>query len=175
MKISIARLESPLGPLSAEFTERGALRRLDFLDGDFDEHLRARAAACGDELRRDTAAGARLASQLDAYFAGDLRAFEHPLELNGTDFQQRVWRELRAIPYGEVISYGQLAERLGKPGASRAVGSANGANPVPILVPCHRVIAANGELGGFSAGLDRKRRLLELEGALEPLFAGAAR
>lgn len=173
MQISIARLESPLGPLAAEFTEQGALRRLDFLAGSFDDHLRARSAACHDELRSDSSAGARLARELDAYFSGALRAFGHPLELHGTDFQQRVWRELCAIPYGAVISYGQLAERLGKPGASRAVGSANGANPIPILVPCHRVIAANGALGGYSAGLDRKRELLELEASLEPLFAGA--
>lgn len=175
MKNSIARLESPLGPLAAEFTERGALRRLDFLAGSFEEHVRARPAFVAGELRVDAAASMRLARELDAYFAGERRAFEHEVELAGTDFQRRVWKELCAIPYGEVISYGQLVERIGRPGASRAVGSANGANPVPILVPCHRVIAADGGLGGFSAGLERKRRLLELEGSLEPLFVGAAR
>ena len=172
MKISAARIESPLGVLVAEFSAQGALRRLDFLDGHFDEHLAQRSAALGAELREDRRAGAALARELDEYFGGTRKSFDHPLELDGTDFQRAVWNELLAIPFGELISYGQLAERLGKPGASRAVGSANGANPVPVLVPCHRVIAAGGALGGYSGGLDKKRTLLELEGSLEPLFAG---
>jgi methylated-DNA-[protein]-cysteine S-methyltransferase len=175
MKISAARIESPLGVLVAEFSAQGALRRLDFLDGDFADHLAQRSAALGLELREDPRAGVALERELAEYFDGTRRAFDHPLELEGTDFQRAVWKELLAIPYGAVISYSQLAERLGKPGASRAVGSANGANPVPLLVPCHRVIAAGGGLGGYSGGLDKKRTLLELEGALEPLFAGAAR
>lgn len=171
MPITIAHLKSPLGPLAAEFNEQGALRRLDFLDQSFAAHWSARQVACNMQLREDAARAQPLERELEAYFAGTLRAFEHPLDLAGTDFQRRVWKALCEIPYGEVISYGQLAERLGKSGASRAVGSANGANPVPVLVPCHRVIAANGGLGGYSAGLDRKRQLLELEGALLPLGA----
>lgn len=106
----------------------------------------------------------RAQEQLSAYFNGSLERFELALDLTGTPFQLRVWEALRSIPYGEAISYKRLAELAGSPGASRAVGGANGRNPVPIVVPCHRVIAANGDLGGFSSGLDRKRALLALEG-----------
>lgn len=101
--------------------------------------------------------------QLDAYFAGELREFDLPLALDGTPFQRTVWAELRRIPYGETRSYGELAEILGKPGASRAVGLANGKNPVGIIVPCHRVIGASGSLTGYGGGLDRKQRLLAFE------------
>lgn len=110
----------------------------------------------------------RLASavvQLDEYFAGTRRVFDLPLAPGGTPFQRRVWAALAAIPYGETVSYGELAQRLGMPGGSRAVGLANGANPLPVVVPCHRVIGADGSLTGFGGGLDLKRRLLELEGA----------
>ncbi|MEU8624586.1 methylated-DNA--[protein]-cysteine S-methyltransferase [Streptomyces sp. NPDC048669] len=101
--------------------------------------------------------------QLDAYFAGELKEFDLPLHLDGTPFQRTVWAELRRIPYGETRSYGELAEILGKPGASRAVGLANGKNPVGIIVPCHRVIGASGSLTGYGGGLDRKQRLLAFE------------
>lgn len=104
--------------------------------------------------------------QLNAYFAGRCRRFDLPLSPAGTEFQRRVWRALRGIPYGETISYGDLARRVGNPRASRAVGLANGANPLPIVVPCHRVIGANGTLTGFGGGLPIKRALLALEGAL---------
>ena len=109
---------------------------------------------------------ANAAAQLNAYFAGQRRRFELPLSPTGTEFQRRVWRALRGIPYGETISYGELARRVGNPLASRAVGLANGANPLPIVVPCHRVIGANGTLTGFGGGLPIKRALLALEGAL---------
>jgi methylated-DNA-[protein]-cysteine S-methyltransferase len=101
--------------------------------------------------------------ELDAFFAGRLREFTIPLAPRGTPFQQRVWRALRAIPYGETRSYGQIAAAIGARDAVRAVGAANGANPIAIIVPCHRVIGANGSLTGFGGGLDRKRFLLELE------------
>lgn len=104
--------------------------------------------------------------QLSAYFAGSLREFSLPLEMAGTDFQMRVWRVLREIPYGETRSYRDLASALGKPTAVRAVGAANGANPLPIVVPCHRVIGANGSLVGYGGGLALKRRLLALEQGL---------
>ena len=104
--------------------------------------------------------------QLRAYFAGQLRRFELPLDLRGTDFQLRVWRELERIPYGETRSYLQIAEAIGAPRAVRAVGAANGANPIPIVVPCHRVIGASGKLVGYGGGLPLKKRLLQLEGAL---------
>ena len=104
--------------------------------------------------------------QLRAYFAGDLRVFDLPLELLGTDFQKRVWHELETIPYGETRSYMQVATAIRAPHAVRAVGAANGANPIPIIVPCHRVIGSSGKLTGYGGGLPLKKRLLELEGAL---------
>ena len=106
------------------------------------------------------------AAQLGEYFASRRREFDLPLAPDGTDFQRRVWRALTAIPYGGTISYGELARRLGNPRASRAVGLANGANPLPIIVPCHRVIGANGALTGFGGGLPIKQALLALEAAL---------
>ncbi|MFF4211624.1 methylated-DNA--[protein]-cysteine S-methyltransferase [Streptomyces sp. NPDC001796] len=101
--------------------------------------------------------------QLEAYFSGELKEFTLELRLHGTPFQRGVWEQLRRIPYGETRSYGQLADALGNPGASRAVGLANGRNPIGIIVPCHRVIGASGGLTGYGGGLDRKRRLLEFE------------
>jgi methylated-DNA-[protein]-cysteine S-methyltransferase len=101
--------------------------------------------------------------QLHAYFDGRLRRFDLPLDLTGTDFQRRVWLELTRIPYGETRSYGELARSIGAPKAVRAVGAANGANPIPIVVPCHRVIGAGGKLVGYGGGLPLKRRLLSLE------------
>jgi methylated-DNA-[protein]-cysteine S-methyltransferase len=101
--------------------------------------------------------------QLDAYFAGRLRVFELPLAPQGTEFQRTVWDALLRIPYGETTSYGALARSLGKPEASRAVGLANGRNPIPIVIPCHRVIGSGGSLTGYGGGLDLKRRLLALE------------
>jgi methylated-DNA-[protein]-cysteine S-methyltransferase len=103
--------------------------------------------------------------QLQLYFAGKLHDFALPLRPEGTTFQRTVWRALQDIPYGETISYGELARRVGNPSASRAVGAANGANPIPIVIPCHRVIGANGKLTGFGGGLPIKQRLLGLEAA----------
>jgi methylated-DNA-[protein]-cysteine S-methyltransferase len=111
----------------------------------------------------------RVEAQLNEYFAGKRTTFDLPLEPNGTDFQLSVWELLRKIPYGVTTSYGELARRLGEPKASRAVGAANGANPIPIIVPCHRVVGSKGELTGFGGGIERKRWLLEHEGALMPL------
>lgn len=109
-------------------------------------------------------------AQLGAYFAGALRDFTLPLAPNGTDFQRRVWRALEAIPYGATISYAELARRVGSTAAVRAVGAANGRNPIPIIVPCHRVIGSDGSLTGFGGGLDRKRWLLRHEGVLPEEF-----
>ncbi len=104
--------------------------------------------------------------QLATYFAGEAIAFTVPLQLQGTAFQQRVWQALQAIPHGTTISYGELARRIGQPTAARAVGLANRGNPVSIIVPCHRVIGANGDLTGYAGGLERKRWLLTHEGAI---------
>ncbi len=134
----------------------------------------ARRRLVGPELRADAGAVREACLQLEEYFAGQRRRFELPLDLVGSPFAKSVWRELQGVPFGETVSYGELARRLGNPGASRAVGRANGANPVPIVVPCHRVLAAGGRLGGFSAGLPMKRRLLALEGVLLDLEDGAS-
>jgi methylated-DNA-[protein]-cysteine S-methyltransferase len=106
-------------------------------------------------------------AQLGEYFAGKRRRFDLPLAPRGTEFQRQVWRALTEIPYGKTVSYGELARRIGKPNGPRAVGLANGANPLPIIVPCHRVIGADGSLTGFGGGLPIKRKLLALEGAGE--------
>ncbi len=118
--------------------------------------------------RRDDGRFDEIRTQLDEYFAGERTAFEVPLRLEGTEFQRRVWDALCRIPYGETISYGELARRVGNPKASRAVGLANGRNPVAIIVPCHRVIAADGTLGGYGGGLGRKTVLLDLEAGNRP-------
>ncbi|MEE6137756.1 methylated-DNA--[protein]-cysteine S-methyltransferase [Mycobacterium sp. 050128] len=111
----------------------------------------------------DPAAFGAAVEQLVAYFAGQLTTFDIELDLRGTEFQRRVWKALLTVPYGETRSYGEIAEQIGAPGAARAVGLANGHNPIAIVVPCHRVIGANGSLTGFGGGLGRKRTLLELE------------
>jgi methylated-DNA-[protein]-cysteine S-methyltransferase len=105
--------------------------------------------------------------QLEQYFAGKRTTFDIPLDLVGTEFQQQAWRALCRIPYGKTISYGQQAKNIKKPKAFRAVGSANGKNPIPIIVPCHRVVASDGSLGGYSLGLKMKKQLLALEGVSE--------
>ncbi|GAB7105561.1 methylated-DNA--[protein]-cysteine S-methyltransferase [Streptomyces phaeofaciens] len=112
---------------------------------------------------REDSLFAEAEEQLEAYFASELKEFTVPLRLHGTPFQRTVWAELRKIPYGETRSYGDLAEALGNPGASRAVGLANGKNPIGIIVPCHRVVGAGGSLTGYGGGLERKQRLLDFE------------
>lgn len=120
------------------------------------------------EWREDPSGFAEVRRQLEAYFAGELTDFELPLAPRTTPFQGRVLAELRKVPYGTTVSYGELARRVGNPKASRAVGLANGRNPIPIVIPCHRVIGANGNLTGYGGGLPVKRQLL----ALEQSFAG---
>lgn len=111
----------------------------------------------------DQSAFPEAVEQLHAYFAGDLTDFDVVLELSGTEFQRKVWQALLTIPYGETRTYGEIAEQIGSPTAYRAVGLANGHNPVGIIVPCHRVIGANGSLTGYGGGLDKKKVLLEME------------
>ena len=157
----VALPETPLGPLRLCFTDRG-LGALEFAgdgsesrlaDDTLPNHLLPLVAA----VRRE----------LSAYFAGVRTDFAAlTLDPRGTPFQLRVWQELRRIPWGHTISYKELARRVGSPKASRAVGQANAVNPMPLIVPCHRVIAADGGLGGYSSGPDRKRWLLRHEGAM---------
>ena len=109
-------------------------------------------------------------AQLEAYFAGESDKFDIPLDLRGSSFNQSVWQELSRIPYGEVITYGELARRVGKPDGAQAVGNANGKNPIPIIVPCHRVIAAKNNIGGFTGGVQTKQTLLQLERAKNVQF-----
>jgi methylated-DNA-[protein]-cysteine S-methyltransferase len=119
---------------------------------------------------RDDEAFAEIRDQLEEYFAGERTTFDIPMHLEGTAFQRTVWHELTQIPYGETISYGELAKRIGRPDRARAVGTANGQNPIAVIVPCHRVIGANGKLVGYGGGLDNKRRLLELESGVGSLL-----
>ena len=147
--------ESPLGPLLvAGDTERLHLIRFPSED---------RSGEPGPGWRRDDAFFAETFRQLDAYFAGALTQFDLPLWRAGTDFQNKVWSALCRIPFGETVSYGALASRIGKPNASRAVGGANGANPLPIVVPCHRVIGSDKSLTGFGGGIEVKKFLLAHE------------
>ncbi len=153
-------LDSPIGPLLlAGDGER--LSRIGFPSGKGVVAPRA-------EWRRADGAFARARGQLGEYFAGRRLVFDLALDPVGTPFQLEVWRALLDVPAGGTISYGELARRIGRPAASRAVGAANGANPLPIVVPCHRVIGANGTLTGFGGGLDAKRRLLDLERGILP-------
>lgn len=121
------------------------------------------ALLSGDGWRRDETLFRAATEQLDAYFAGELRTFELPLRMAGTSFQRQAWDALLTIPYGETISYAEQARRIGRAGASRAVGAANGRNPIAIIVPCHRVIGSSGSLTGYGGGLPLKQWLLEHE------------
>jgi methylated-DNA-[protein]-cysteine S-methyltransferase len=153
------RIESPVGPLLIAGNDAG-LRLIEF-------HAPRHPMAQGDGWREGDHVVLRQAqAQLEEYFAGQRRDFDLPLAPQGTEFQREVWWELANIPFGGTISYAELALRVGRPTATRAVGAANGRNPLPIVLPCHRVIGANGSLTGFGGGLPTKQFLLQLEGAL---------
>ena len=154
MTIRYSIHDAPGGPLLLAVDADGALIRLHFAHD---------SMPVGDDWVHDDAALAPVVAQLDEYFAGTRTEFDLPIRLRGTPFQVEVWEQLRRIPFGETISYGELARRVHRPEAARAVGSANGQNPVAIVVPCHRVIGADGSLTGFGGGLAWKERLLELE------------
>lgn len=162
----IHRIDTTLGPVQVAFDADGAVLYLGFADHEFRAPLLAKLARLEPVACPDAGAVARLREQLDAYAAGRRTTFEVPFCLHGSSFEQRVWAALQRIPFGETRSYGQLAADLGDANLSRAVGRANGANPVSILVPCHRVIGANGTLTGYAGGLPMKERLLRLEGAI---------
>lgn len=155
-RLSYVSLASPIGDLRLVASPNG-LRRIDLPPAGEPEST---------WVEESTPILAEVVRQLTEYFAGDRRTFDLPLEPEGTDFQLSVWKVLRAIPFGQTISYGEQARRLGDANKARAVGSANGRNPLPIVVPCHRVVGADGSLTGFSGGVDAKRWLLEHEGSL---------
>jgi len=155
VSLSYTYHDSPIGPLLLAGTATD-LRVLSFPRG-------SRARDPEDGWVEDKAPFAETSRQLDDYFAGKRLDFDLPLSPQGTAFQQSVWEQLVAIPYGETISYGELATRIGNRNASRAVGAANGANPIAVIIPCHRVIGADRSMTGFGGGIDLKRRLLNHE------------
>ena len=153
-------VDSPVGKLLLA-AEDGGLRYIGF-------ELGRHPVWVGDDWQREPGAFDAPRAQLAAYFAGELTDFDLPLAPQGSAFQLEVWAQLRRIPYGATISYGELAQRIGDPSASRAVGAANGRNPLPIVVPCHRVIGADGSLTGFGGGIATKKFLLEHEQRYAP-------
>jgi methylated-DNA-[protein]-cysteine S-methyltransferase len=159
-------IDSPLGELLLLGDGR-ALHGLHMLTGRRPPRIDPRWA------RRDEAFAA-VRTQLAEYFAGARREFNLPLVLDGGEFERQVWQALLEVGYGETVSYGHIARAIGRPTASRAVGLANGRNPIAVIVPCHRVIGADGTLTGYGGGLERKRLLLELEGGVLPLVAAGA-
>jgi methylated-DNA-[protein]-cysteine S-methyltransferase len=154
-KTYFTEFASPIGTLQIFGTDEA-------ITGVFMENHRHQSLETRDAVR-DSGPLREARRQLEEYFAGERREFSIPLHAEGTEFQRSVWQALRGIPYGVTVSYGELAQRIGKPRAVRAVGLANGRNPISILVPCHRVIGANGSLTGYGGGLERKRFLLDLE------------
>lgn len=156
--LSYTWLETPVGRLLLA-GDTGSLHFLSFPGGH-------KAFGPQPEWHLSDSPFGEVKRQLLAYFDGRLQAFDLPLTLHGTDFQKRVWRRLRTIPFGRTTTYGALARGIDAPKSSRAVGAANGANPLPVIIPCHRVIGANGALTGFGGGIETKRFLLKLEGSL---------
>ena len=169
-------IETPIGTLDAAFDDAGRLTRLGFENRDgLRRQAGVRLQASGDlrfggtvDVRpgdaSQTPEARSLLTQLREYFSGERQTFAITLAPHGTPFQLAVWHALREIPYGDTITYAELARRIGKPSAVRAVGAANGANPIPVIVPCHRVIGSNGTLTGYGGGIERKQWLLALEG-----------
>ena len=151
-------LDTSFGPLCIVGTVQG-LTHVEFQDGE-------RLVRPQPDWQEDEGVLDEARRQLRAYFEGRRQRFTLPVTPKGTRFQQRVWRELQEIPWGATTTYREIAERLGQPAAVRAVGHANGRNPIAIVIPCHRVVGANGDLTGFAGGIETKRRLLQHEGAL---------
>lgn len=161
-------VESPCGPLFCVVGEDGAVVRIEFENGRESQKVTRKLADEGIRVVEDSERTAEVRRQLEEYFAGERETFDLTLAPEGTAFEKSVWSELSRIPYGQTRSYAEIARAIGRPGAARAVGRANGANPIPIVVPCHRVIGANGSLTGFGGGLEVKSLLLEIEGAALP-------
>ena len=163
MNAYVDGVESPAGPLAFAVDEDGALIRLHFEESNHGPGMQRDLEDEGYVVVSDEARTASVRRELSEYAAGRRTTFDLPLALAGSEWQKTVWMELTCIPYGETRSYGEIADSLGRPGAARAVGGANAANNLPLVVPCHRVISADGTLGGFNGGLYLKERLLEHE------------
>lgn len=163
MNAYVDTVESPAGRLAFAVDDDGALIRLHFAESDNGEVMEEGLEYEGYTVAPDESRTARVREELSEYAAGRRTTFDVPLALAGSEWQKAVWRELTRIPFGETRSYGEIADRLGKPGAARAVGRANATNVLPLVVPCHRVISADGTLGGFNGGLHLKTRLLDHE------------
>ncbi len=167
-EVTVCKVGTPAGEFGAVFTDGG----LSLLLFPKDDHRECLLWARKWEPQAHISSGegdprvARLEQELSGYFAGEVQEFDVPLDMRGTPFQLRVWNEVYGVGYAQVRSYRDIANAIGQPSAVRAVGAANGANPVPIIVPCHRIIGSDGSLTGYGGGLDMKRRLLELEGAM---------
>lgn len=173
--VTVRRIETPIGPMTLGAT-RDALVLADFSERPMmPAQLASVRRRIGPMMEGDAPLLDRAEAQLAEYFAGTRRSFDLPLDAPGSAFQERVWDELRRIPYGETISYRELAMRVDAPRASRAVGRANGSNRLAVIIPCHRVIAAGGGLGGYGGGLPAKRFLLDLESGVLAEAAATAR
>ena len=163
MRDYVDETESPAGPLVFAVNEDGALMRLHFVESDYGPVMEEDLEDEGYAVEADETRTARVRKELSEYVSGRRKTFDVPLAFAGSVWQKAVWMELTRIPFGETRSYGEIANNLGRPGAARAVGRANASNVLPVVVPCHRVIAADGTLGGFNGGLHLKERLLEHE------------
>ena len=163
MKAYVDEIESPAGPLAFAVDGDGALMRLHFVESDHGPFMEEDLEDEGYTVETDGTITAGVRKQLSEYAGGRRMTFDVPLAFDGSEWQKAVWTELTRIPFGETRSYAEVADALGRPGAARAVGSANARNVLPVVVPCHRVIAADGTLGGFNGGLHLKERLLEHE------------
>jgi methylated-DNA-[protein]-cysteine S-methyltransferase len=163
VKAYVDEIESPAGPLAFAVNEEGALIRLHFVESDHGSVMEEDLEDEGYTVEADETRTARVREELSEYANGSRKTFDAPLAFAGSEWQKTVWEALTRIPFGETRSYGEIADALGRPGAARAVGRANASNVLPLVVPCHRVIAADGTLGGFNGGLHLKERLLEHE------------
>jgi methylated-DNA-[protein]-cysteine S-methyltransferase len=160
MNATAAFLPTPLGDMLAVIDDAGVLVRLDFTGENGKDHCLARIEKT---VLWDREQLKPVETQISEYFRRERTVFDLPVETDGTPFQQLVWKELQEIPFGRTCSYGDLANRIGRPSAVRAVGHANGQNPISLIIPCHRVIGANGSLTGYGGGLSIKRQLLDFE------------
>jgi methylated-DNA-[protein]-cysteine S-methyltransferase len=163
VKAYVDEVYSPAGQLAFAVDEAGSLVRLHFVESNYGPVMEEDLEDEGYAVEVDETRTADVRKELSEYANGDRMTFDVPLALSGSEWQKAVWAELTRIPFGETRSYGEVADALGRPGAARAVGSANARNVLPVVVPCHRVIAADGTLGGFNGGLHLKERLLEHE------------